>query len=185
MHRNWIAVAVLAFASAGQALAQDSEEQQGGYVGVGIGDFSTELDQLNGANINFDESESAYKLFGGWRWNQFLAAQLDYYDLGRSDSSVGLQNLEIETSGFVARIEGTLPLSFFELFATAGIMFSSVDGNLGGTEVFDESDEDPVYSVGAGVEIAERFILRLEYEIIDIEAFDDAEAVWFTAAWRF
>ena len=106
-------------------------------------------------------------------------------DLGRSDSSIGTQNFEIETSGFVARIEGTLPLAFFELFATAGIMFSSVEANLGGTEVFDESDEDPVYSVGAGFEIAERLVLRLEYEIIDVEAFDDAEALWFTAAWRF
>ena len=184
MHRNWIAVGVLAFASAGQALAQDSDEQQGAYIGLGIGDFSTNLDELNGASIDFDESESAYKLFGGWRWNQFLAAQFDYLDLGRSDSSFGTQNLEIETSGFVARIEGTLPLSFFELFATAGIMFSSVEANFGGTEVFDESDEDPVYSVGAGVEIAERFVLRLEYEIIDLEVFDDAEAVWFTVAWR-
>jgi OmpA-OmpF porin, OOP family len=185
MHRNWIAVAVLAFVSAGQALAQDSEAQQGPYVGVGIGDFSVEVDELNGANIDFDESESAYKLFGGWRWNQFLAAQFDYLDLGASESRIGTQNLEIDTSGFVVRIEGTLPIAFFELFATAGIMFSSVEANFGGTEVFDESDEDPVYSVGAGVEIAERFVLRLEYEIIDIEAFDDAEAVWFTAAWRF
>ena len=180
MHRNWIAVAVLAFVSAGQALAQDSEAQQGPYVGVGIGDFSSELDELN-----VDESESAYKLFGGWRWNQFFAAQFDYLDLGASDSRIRTQNLEIDTSGFVVRIEGTLPIAFFELFATAGIMFSSVEANLGSTEVLDESDEDPVYSVGAGVEVAERFILRLEYEIIDVEAFDDAEAIWFTAAWRF
>jgi opacity protein-like surface antigen len=77
-----------------------------------------------------------------------------------------------------------LPLSFFELFATAGLLFSSADATLGGTEVFDESDNDPVYSVGAGFEVAERLILRLEYEIIDIESFDDAEAVWFTVAWR-
>ena len=180
MHRNWIAVAVLAFVSAGQALAQDSEEQQGPYVGVGIGDFSSELDELS-----VDESESAYKLFGGWRWNQFFAAQFDYLDLGASDSRIQNQNLEIDTSGFVVRLEGTLPIAFFELFATAGIMFSSVEANLGSTEVLDESDEDPVYSVGAGVEVAERFILRLEYEIIDVEAFDDAEAIWFTAAWRF
>ena len=184
MHTKWIVVGCFGFRGAGQALAQDSEEQQGGYIGVGIGDFSSEINQFNNA-INFDESESAYKIFGGWRWNQFLAAQIDYLDLGRSDSRIGKQNFEVETSGFVARIEGTLPLAFFELFATAGIMFSSVEANLGSREVFDESDEDPVYSVGAGVEIAERFILRLEYEIIDVEAFDDAEALWFTAAWRF
>ena len=56
MERNWIAVAVLAFAGTGQAVAQDYEEQQGAYVGGGIGDFSSELDNTTG-NINFDESE--------------------------------------------------------------------------------------------------------------------------------
>jgi OOP family OmpA-OmpF porin len=179
MHNNRIVVAVLAFVSAGQALAQDSDEQQGAYIGGGVGDFGAEIDA-----INFDESATSYKLFGGWRFNQYLAFQFDYLDLGSPDTSVGLQNLEVETSGYAARIEGTLPLSFFELFATAGLLFSSADATLGGTEVFDESDNDPVYSVGAGFEVAERLILRLEYEIIDIESFDDADAVWFTVAWR-
>jgi OOP family OmpA-OmpF porin len=184
MERNWIAVAVMALAGAGQAAAQDSEEQQGVYVGGGIGDFSSELDQLNGANISFDESDTAYKLFVGYRFNQFFGAQFDYLDLGRSDTAIGLQNLEIETGGYALRLEGTLPLAFFELFATAGLMYSDVEATFGGTEVFDESDSDPVYSVGAGFEIAERIVLRLEYEIIDIETFEDAEAIWFTAAWR-
>ena len=79
MDRNWIAVAVLALAGAGQAVAQDSEEQQGMYVGGGIGDFSSELDQYNGANINFDESNTAYKLFVGYRFNQFFGAQFDFW----------------------------------------------------------------------------------------------------------
>src|SRR5688572_13456693 len=183
MQRNWIAVAFFALAGAGQAVAQE-EEQQGFYAGGGVGDFSTEIDELDGDDINFDESDTAYKLFLGYRFNQFFGAQLDYLDLGRSDSAVGLQNLEVETGGLAARIEGTLPLAFFELFATAGMIFSDVEASLGGTEFFDESDSDPVYSVGFGFELAERVVLRLEYEIIDIESYDDAEAIWFTAAWR-
>ena len=183
MQRKWI-VAALALGCAGQAVAQISEEQRGLYVGAGVGDFSVDIDELDGDDINFDDSDTAYKLFVGYRVNQFFGAQLDYMDLGRTDSAVGLQNLEIETGGFAARVEGTLPLAFFELFATAGLVFSDVEASLGGTEFFDESDSDPVYSVGAGFEIAERVVLRLEYEIIDIESFDDAEAIWFTAAWR-
>lgn len=185
MRKNWIAVAVLALASAGQAFAQDPEDQDGWYIGLGIGEFSSEIDQLNGGDIDFDEDDSAYKFFVGRRFNQFFAIQFDYLDLGNADSRVGTQNLEVDTSGFVARVEGTLPLAFFELFATAGIMFSSVEANLGSTEAFDESDEDPVYSVGAGFEIAERFVIRVEYEIMDIDALDEADAIWLTAAWRF
>ena len=190
MNRNWIAVAVLAFAGAGQALAQgDDDKQDGAFVGVGIGDYSSDGDI---SNVNFDESESVYKLFGGWRWNQFFALQADYYDLGRLDSSSGGTNLQIETSGYVARIEGTLPLAFFELFATAGIFYSDVDASTHTGTVklqANERDTNPVYSVGAGFEIAERFVLRLEYEIIEIAEADnldaDSEAIWLTAAWRF
>ena len=173
MHRKWIAVAVLAFASTGQAFAQD--DQDGAYIGLGIGDFSSSID-----DINFDEDESALKLFGGYRFNQFLGVQLDYYDLGKSASGA----FGFETMGYAARVEGTLPLAFVELFATAGLLYSSVEAEFNGVEFLDESDNDPVYSVGIGFEIAERLVLRLEYEIIDIETFDDSEALWFTAAWR-
>ena len=190
MNRNWIAVAVLAFAGAGQASAQgDDDKQDGAFVGVGIGDYSSDGDI---SNVNFDESESVYKLFGGWRWNQFFAIQADYYDLGRVDSSSGGTNLQIETSGYVARIEGTLPLAFFELFATAGLFYSDVDTSTQTGAVRTEandSDTNPVYSVGFGFEIAERFVVRLEYEIIDIAETSnldaDSDAIWLTAAWRF
>ena len=117
----------LAFAGAGQAVAQDREEQQGVYVGGGLGDFSSEIDEFDGDDINFDESDTAYKLFVGYRFNQFFGAQFDYLDLGSSDSPVGAQNLEVETGGYAVRFEGTLPLAFFELFATAGLVFSDVE----------------------------------------------------------
>ena len=184
MDKNWIAVAVLALASAGQALAQD-DEQKGVYVGVGIGDFSQEIDELDDVDFDFDESDTVYKLFVGYRFNQFFGAQLDYLDLGRTGTTIGSQNLDIETGGFAARVEGTIPLAFMEIFATAGLIFSDVEASFGGVEFFDESDDDPVYSVGVGFEVAERLVLRLEYEVIDIETFDDAEAIWLTAAWRF
>ena len=183
MKTNRIAIAVLVLAGAGQAVAQDSDEQQGVYVGGGIGDFSVEIDDFDADDIDFDESDSAYKLFAGYRFNQFFAAQFDFLDLGGPESGTGLQHLEFDTSGYALRVEGTLPIAFFELFATAGLFFSDVEGSFGGVD-FDESDDDPVYSVGAGFEIAERVVLRLEYEIIDVETFDDAEAIWFTAAWR-
>ena len=132
MNTKWIAVAALALAGAGQAVAQDPEEQEGVYVGGGIGDFSMEIDEFDSDDIDFDESDSAYKLFVGYRFNQFFGAQFDYLDLGGSDSGTGLQHLDVETAGYALRIEGTLPLAFFELFATAGLMFADVEGNYGG-----------------------------------------------------
>jgi hypothetical protein len=53
------------------------------YLGVGYGDFAVEIDDLDGvvdAVEDFDEDDSAMKLFVGWRLTQFLSFQGDYYD---------------------------------------------------------------------------------------------------------
>ena len=49
----------------------------------------------------------------------------------------------------------------------------------------DQSDNDLVYSVGVGFTFVHRFNLQLEYEILDISEFDDADAYWLNASWRF
>jgi hypothetical protein len=65
------------------------------------------------------------------------------------------------------------------------MVFYDVEVSLDNDPIIDESGEDPVYSAGIGVTIAERLNLKAEYEVIDIEAFDDAKAVWLSANWRF
>ena len=58
--------------------------------------------------------------------------------------------------------------------------------DLNGREVVDESGNDNIYSAGIGFTLAERFNIRLEYEEISVDdAFDDADAVWVSANWRF
>ena len=100
MNRFAIAVAIVALAGTGPAMAQDPEEQEGVYVGGGVGDFSVEIDEFDGDDINFDDSDTVYKAFVGYRFNQFFGAQFDYYDLGSSDSPINnLQTLELETGG--------------------------------------------------------------------------------------
>jgi hypothetical protein len=49
----------------------------------------------------------------------------------------------------------------------------------------DSSGEDAVLGLGIGATFFERFNITGEYERVDIENLDDAEAVWLTASWRF
>jgi len=49
----------------------------------------------------------------------------------------------------------------------------------------DQSDNDLVYSVGVGLTFVHRFNQQLEYEILDISEFDDSDAYWLNASWRF
>jgi outer membrane autotransporter protein len=82
-------------------------------------------------------------------------------------------------------IVGTLPIGPVELYAKAGLMFYNVEVNDDTDNLLDDSGSDPVYGVGIGFTFAERLNLRAEYERIDIEEFDEADAVWIGLNWRF
>jgi OOP family OmpA-OmpF porin len=174
--------------TAGPALGQvDSNDNRDGfYLGVGLGDFSSSADDLEDFDeLDFDSDDTAMKVFGGWRLNRFFAVQLDYIDFGESSTTANLLDIRSDTSGFAPNIIGTLPIGFFELFAKAGMMWYDVDFDIENDPGYSDSGEDPIYGVGVGLTLVERLSLRLEYEVVDIDALDDAEAVWLTAAWRF
>jgi OOP family OmpA-OmpF porin len=181
------ALGALLALTAGTALAQD-DNVQGFYLGVGLGEFSAELDNPDDADdvdLDFDEDESATRIFAGWRFNKFISAQLDYTDFGQSTAALDLLEVTADTKGFAPTVVGTLPIGPIELFAKVGMIFYDLDVNIDGGEVFNESGEDVVYGVGIGATLFERLALGAEYERIEISEFDDADAVWLTAAWRF
>jgi OOP family OmpA-OmpF porin len=168
------------------------DNRQGFYVGGGIGDFTAEVDDINSLNdvddvgIDFSDGDNATKLFGGWAFNRFFALQGDFVDFGESSGFVtpsvrGTSDVQ----GFAPSIVGTLPIGPIELFGRVGMMFYEVDLNLTGGRLVDESGEDMVWSAGIGIDILDRANLRLEYEQIDIEQLDEADALWLNYAWKF
>src|SRR5690606_20854802 len=95
--------------TAGPALA-DSE--RGLYFGVGLGDYSTQIDNpddLDDVDIDFDEDEDAKKLFGGFRFNPYVALQLDWFDFGESRMATDQLNISVDTDALGPNIVGTLP----------------------------------------------------------------------------
>jgi len=183
---------------AGPALAQEDDDRSGDnrsgfYLGGGVGDFSAAVDEINNLDdvddvgIDFSDGDNATKIFGGWKFNPYFAVQADYVDFGESSGAVtpsvrGTSDIQ----GFAPSIVGTLPLGPIELFGRVGMMFYEVDLNLTGGRVIDESGEDLVWGAGIGFDVLDdRLNLRLEYEEIDIERLDEADAVWLNAAWKF
>mgnify|MGYP003465717331 FL=1 len=57
-----------------------SSAQSGPYVGGGVGYFSVDTG-------DFDGSDTSFKLFGGYRMNQYFATELEYIDGGNPDDS--------------------------------------------------------------------------------------------------
>ena len=188
---------VLLALMAGTAFAQRDDDRgidnpQGAYIGGGVGDFSAAVDEIDAIDdvddvgIDFSDGDNAMKLFGGYRFNRFLAVQADYVDFGESSGAVspsvrGTSDIQ----GIAPSVVGTLPIGPIELFGRVGMMFYEVDLNLTGGRVIDESGEDLVWGAGIGIDVAERFNIRLEYEEIDIERLDESDAVWLSAAWKF
>lgn len=193
--------AVLALGGARTAAAADDENPSGPYVGVGIGQFDVEIDDIEGVGDtlqNLDSDDTAWKVFFGWRFNPYIALEADYIDLGAPngnfDASGSSGQYELDFAGFAAYAIGSLPLGIFDLSAKVGYYWHDVDvhvdfDNIGPNngDVFDsdESGEAFVYGVGVGVTFFEHINVKLEYEVMDLEDTDDANTLWLNGAWRF
>lgn len=168
-----------------------AETDPGGlYIGAGVGQFNVEIDDVEDlTDQDFDSDDTSLKLFGGWRFSPFFAAELAYIDFGGPEDTINVLGTdvktEVEISGFAPYLVGTLPLGIFELFAKVGYYFYDVDVSASGLGSESDSNEDLVYGAGFGVVLFDHLNARVEYEIIDISDVDDANAVWITGAWRF
>jgi opacity protein-like surface antigen len=186
--------ALAAVALAPAAFAQQQEEVAGFYAGGGVGQFTAsvdDVDDLDDTIEGWDEDDTAYKFFAGYRLNPFLGFELAYINLGEPSGTVvpGF-NVDASVDGFAPYVVGTIPLGpWFEIYGRLGYYFYDAtygaDTTAFGRIEVDEESEDLVYGAGVGANIGEKLNLRLEYEKFDLEGLDDADALWLTAAWRF
>ena len=191
-----VAGALLALMAA-PAMAQRDDDRagrnlEGFYLGGGVGDFSSAVDEINNLDdiddvgIDFSDSDNATKIFAGWHFNRFFAVQADFVDFGESSGFVTTSARGTsDVQGLAPSVVGTLPLGPIELFGRVGLMFYEVDLNLTGGRIIDESGEDLVWSAGLGIDVLDRLNLRLEYEEIDIAELDEADSLWLNVAWKF
>ena len=132
------------------------------YIGGGVGDATIDAG-------NFDESDSSYKVFGGYNFGVIplidLAIEASYVDFGSPSSSTD----KVEITAVNAF--GLAGLSFgpFGVFAKAGMIDWDVD--VSGNAVSSDSGTDPAYGVGARFALGS-FAVRAEYELYDVDQAD-------------
>ena len=190
-HGITAALAVTALAAAMSAQAQDNES--GFYAGAGIGTFDMEIDDFDDVDDTidgYDSDDTAWKAFGGWRMNPYLAFELAYVNLGSPDDEILPDTtLTVDTDGFAPYVVGSFPIGdWFEVFAKAGYYWYDIEAKIStpiGSLSEDDSDSTFTWSAGAGLNIFERVNIRLEYEQFDFDTADGAEALWLTGAYRF
>jgi OOP family OmpA-OmpF porin len=183
--RSIVAVALVAiFAAAPRADAQDLRFYVGGGAGPSTMEFEKDSLQISGVlSSTFtetDASSTAFKVYGGWRFNRFFAGEVGIVDFGkfRATRTVnppgnGTVSAQIEVTGVYLDAVGTIPIgNSFELQAKVGALASSTYADrshtgaitVNGNEDGSHEETNLHVSVGAEWRVTQRIAVRLEYD---------------------
>src|SRR5262245_5313075 len=198
MNRLAVATTALLFAGGWTAAYAQDDNARGFYTGAGLGNFNAQIDdidQTDDAIEKLDDDDAAWKIFAGYRFNPYISTELAYVDFGRQQDRFGTSgssgHFQLEASGFAPSVLFTAPLGPVELFAKVSYYFYDVDLSVDLDSIDSEnfkassSSEDWAWGGGVGATFFEHLNARLEYERIDSDVIDDADALWLSASWRF
>lgn len=167
--------------SLGCAFSAEAQERTGVYVGASLGEATNELGEFKG-------SDTAFKLTGGYAFNEYFGVELAYVDAGTQTDTVGPQRIENESSGVIASALLSLPLGErFAVFGKLGYAFydSDATGRLGDSVTrASDNGEDLAYGIGLELAVARGLRLRAEYEGLDVSE-GDFEIVSAGVVYRF
>ena len=127
--------------------------RRAGYIGASAGQGNQEVG-------TFDEADTAFKVFGGYRFIKFFGVEADYRDFGAPET----QGVEVDSTAFDLWAVGVIPIANFELFGKAGV--TSWESEITGQP--DQDGSDLAYGVGAAWKIS-KIAVRLEFEMFDVD----------------
>jgi OmpA-OmpF porin, OOP family len=152
-----------------------ADQAPGFYAGAGIGQATVKVD-----DSAFDDSDTAFKVFGGYNFNNNFAAEVTYFDGGAPGESFDLGGgdtgrVEAAFTGLNLSVIGRIPVSeSFAVFAKVG--YSSYDVKVkasafGFSDSASDSENDLSYGAGAAFTFGQ-FDVRGEYEAINVDGGD-------------
>lgn len=187
-----LAAAVL---SLGALLAASQASAQGFYIGGSIGqsdadDGNAIPDLITSGTV--DGSDTGFKFFGGFQFNQNLGLELAYVDLGEATYSGNFLGApvtggSVETTGFNVSAVGTVPVNpSFSLFGKVGFFMweaKARDITAGAPFSGSEDDVDLSFGFGAAYHLNKNFSVRAEWE--QFEAVDSISLLSIGVAYKF
>jgi OOP family OmpA-OmpF porin len=167
------AVIAATLLAASPAMAADGG---GFYAGAGIGIFGVD-------EGSFDESDTGFKLFGGWMFNPYVGGELEYIDGG----TVSQGDFGVDSTAVNASLKGNWPVTGqFDVFGKVGYYFWDGDldfeGNSG--QERNASGSDLSWGIGAGYNFTDNLSVTTEYQWFQIEE-ADAEMWTGNLVWKF
>jgi OmpA-OmpF porin, OOP family len=193
-------LAVLALSAAG--IAEAKPQGAGAFFGIGGGSSTYDEDKSDfdfiardafaGAGLpivslqsELDDSDSMFSVFGGYRFNRYIAVEAGYIDLGdityngngtfrRTFLSTVPGNIRLtaSTKGGYVNALGSLPITgFWEIYGRAGFLVEVKDvtatatvAGFTATEDDSAAAADWALGIGTAFHLGEHFSIRLDYQ---------------------
>ena len=178
------AVLGAALAPCGHAFAQD--ETKGFYAGVSAGQskFKGACDSDSTVAVsNCKDTDTAWKIFGGYQFTPYLAVELGYNDFGRisGDATVAFGantftgNAKIEATAFELTGVGTLPLGYqFSLYGKLGVYYAETKSSATLTQTTapftsasssqSDNNSNVTFGLGAHYDFTRNIAVRAEWQ---------------------
>jgi len=184
-----VKLALLALTLTGAQIATAAEP--GWYFGANLGESEASIDNsgiearqladgFTNIRLDTNDSKTGYKVFTGYQFNRFLAAEGGYFDLGEFSFRSLMTPQAVYTGhskvrGINVDLLGFLPMGEkLSAFARAGLTHTQVKNKYrgyGSIAVFpySTSDRDDSYKYGLGLQydFTDNFAMRLEAERYD------------------
>jgi OOP family OmpA-OmpF porin len=161
----------VAFAATLAALALGATQTasaEGWYAGAGLGQAT-----IKGGG--FKDDDIGFKIFGGYQFNPYIAAEVEYLDGGTAKD----EGVKVGSNAFSASAIGSIPLNDqFSLFARLGYASWELNKDV------DDDGEDLIYGLGAAFNVTPQVQIRAEYEAVDVNH-GDFDYFGVSAAFKF
>jgi OOP family OmpA-OmpF porin len=116
MIKSKAVLATLGFAAAtafaGSALAQGQTQESGAYAGLSIGQSKAKdaCTDFGIAGASCDDKDTAWKIFGGYQFNRYIAAEGAYTDFGKAKASGFGVTAEVKSNAWEVVAVGSYPI---------------------------------------------------------------------------
>ena len=155
------------------------------YVGGALGQTSSDAESLgfgdpSASGASVDESDTGFKVFGGYNFMKFFSVEAAYVDVtGPGVEVAGSEPMSMTSSadGFAFEAVGVMPVGMkFQLFAEYGLFLWDGQADFSSQSLgsFSASDDgtDPTFGVGFGWNVIPKGQLRFEAERYAVDEMD-------------
>lgn len=157
-------LSVVGVASAMMIAAPAVAQDQGFYAGLHIGQVKSDVDCAGASTC--DDSDTAWRILGGYQFNKHLAAELGYTDGGEVSLAGSGFSASIKTKLWEVVAVGSWPFTpNFSAYGKLGMYRADTDLSGTGVSSESESNTDLTYGLGVRWDFTKNLGVRAEYQI--------------------